>query len=487
LSTLLLTLFALCLAPASFAQNLPDLGDESQTLLSPLQERELGNEVMQQIRADPAYSDDSEVTDYLNVLGRRLVSASLDAHQEFNFFLILDPEINAFALPGGYVGVHSGLILAAQSESELAGVLGHEASHVLRHHIARGMAAQQRGQVVSMAAMVAALLVGVSGGSSDLTQAAIMGSQAGLVQNQLAYSRDFEREADRSGFQIMNRAGFDPQGMVSFFERLQKSTRFENAAPAYLRSHPLTYERIADMQNLAQDAQYRQVTDSIEFQLVRAKLRVMVDTPRNNVKFFEDSLNDKRYLSEAASRYGLATSLMLDKQYPRAKQELATLRKVVRANPMIEALAGQLYDEAGDTETSMDIYRNALKVYPDNRTLNYDYANMLLKHDQPAVALKLAEGRLRFAPTDYHLYEIQAKSYAALGKRTAQYRAQAENYYYRGNLKEAIQQLQLAQRSGDGDFYQSSSVEARLKEMQSQLPPDEDKDSDKAGQKKRRR
>jgi predicted Zn-dependent protease len=479
-----LCVLVLWLVPAAFAQNLPDLGDESQSLLSPAQERELGDSVMREIRADPAFSDDSEVTDYLNVLGRRLASASLDSHQEFNFFLVLDPQINAFALPGGYVGVQSGLILAAQSESELAGVLGHEISHVLRHHIARSMAAQQRGQVVSLAAMAAALLLSAGSHSPDMAQAAIMGSQGAMVQNQLAYSRDFEREADRSGFQIMTRAGFDPQGMVSFFDRLQQSTRFENAAPAYLRSHPLTYERIADMQNLAQDAQYRQVSDSIEFQLVRAKLRVMMDSPHNNVKFFEDSLAEKRYLSEAASRYGLATSLMLDKNYPRAKEELSTLRKMVRANPMIEALAGQLYDEAGDTEVSMGIYRNALKVYPDNRTLNYDYANMLLKHDQPAVALKLVEDRLRFAPSDYQLYELQARSYAALGKRTLQYRAQAEAYYYRGDLKAAIQQLQLAQRTGDGDFYQNSSVEARLKEFQALLPPEEERDS--SDKKKRR-
>lgn len=462
---------ALLLAPAALADDLPDLGDVAQTMLSPTQERMLGEDIMRQMRADPSYSDDPEVVDYLDTLGRRLAAGAPDSHQEFNFFLVRDPQINAFALPGGWVGVNSGLLMAAQSESELAGVLGHEISHVLRHHIARQMALQKQTMMLSLAGMALAILA--SRGNGDVSQAAILGSQAAAVQAQLSYSRDFEREADRSGFQLLERAGFDPQAMATFFGRLQKATRFENAAPAYLQSHPLTYERIADMQNLAQDAPYRQVPDSIEFQLVRAKLKVESTPPREAVAFFEDSLKEKRFLSETASLYGLTSALMLAKDYPRAKQELEKLRKKLRANPMVDALAGQLYDEAGDTDIALRIYSDALQAYPGNRTLTYDYGDALLRHNQPETALKLAEQRLQFASSDYRLYRLQSRSYGALGYHLLQHRAEGEAYFYQGDVKSAVEQMELAQKSDDGDYYQRATVDARLRQLRALLPDDD--------------
>jgi len=471
---LVLALFAV---PAAFSQNLPDLGDESQGLLSPLQERQLGANIMREIRADPSYSDDPEIVDYLNALGRRLAAASPDPHQEFDFNLLMDPQINAFSLPGGFVCVNSGLILTAQNESELAGVLGHEMGHVEQRHFARQMAEQQRGQILSLVGMAAALLA--SRANPQMAQAGIMGSQAGLVQAQLSFSRDKEREADRVGFQTMVGAGFDPQGMVSFFQRLQQATRLENDAPAYLRTHPLTYERIADMQNRAQNAPYRQVPDSIDFQLVRAKLKAEIGDAKDNVAFFEQSLSEKRYLNETASRYGLAAALLIFKKYDRAKQEIQVLRRMLPNNPMVADLAAQIYDESGDTATAQQIYRDTLQAYPNYRALTYDYADVLLHHQQPAAALKLIETRLQLAPSDYHLYQLQARSYAALDKHLLEHRAQAEAYYRLGDIKAAVEQLKLAQRSGDGDFYQLAGVEARLKDLQALLPPEDDREGRK--------
>jgi predicted Zn-dependent protease len=473
----LLLVLAMFAVPVAFSQNLPDLGDESQRLMSPLQELQVGREIMREIRADPSYSDDPEVTDYLNALGRRLGAASPDPHQEFDFNLLIDPEINAFSLPGGFVCVNSGLILTAQNESELAGVLGHEMGHVEQRHFARQMAEQQRGQILSLAGMAAALLAARA--NPEMAQAGIMGSQAGLVQAQLSYSRDKEREADRVGFQTMVGAGFDPQAMATFFQRLQQATRLENDAPAYLLTHPLTYERIADMQNRAQNAPYRQVPDSIDFQLVRAKLRAELGDRKDNVAFFEQSLSEKRYLSEVASRYGLAAALLISKKYDRAKQEVQALHKELPENPMVETLAAQIYNESGDTTTAQKIYRDALQAYPNYRALTFDYADVLLQQQQPAAALKLIEKRLQFTPSDYHLYLLQAKSYAALDKHLLEHRAQAEAYYRLGDIKAAIDQLRFAQRSGDGDFYQLAGVEARLKDLQSLLPPEDDRDDRK--------
>ncbi len=462
----LILALALAMGPAALGQGLPDLGDVSQSEMSPLQERRLGESIMREIYADRSYSDDAEVTDYLNTLGYKLVAVSADSRQEFNFFLILDPQVNAFALPGGFVGVNSGLILTAQNESELAAVLSHEIAHVTQRHMARMLAQQKQAQVVSLAALAVAILAARS--NSQISQAAMVGGQAGFVQATLNYTRDHEREADRVGFQVLERAGFDPQAMAAFFERMQRATRFyETSAPAYLRTHPLTYERIADMQSRAQNLPYRQVPDSIEFQLMRAKLKAALDSPQESVAFFEESLRERKYLSEVASRYGLVAALIRAKAYPRAGKELQALRKALPVNPAIDTLAGQYYLASGNVPAALQTYRDGLTSHPGYRALVFDYADALLRSSQPEEALKLVESRLQYSLSDYRLYELQAKCYAALGRRLPQHRALAEAYYRLGNLRGAIEQLGLAQKSGDGDFYQQSSVDARLRELRS--------------------
>ncbi len=446
--------------PGAFGQGLPDLGDVSQSELTPVQERSLGLGIMREIRADRSYSDDVEVADYLNTLGYRLVSAGAASRQEFEFFLILDPQVNAFALPGGFIGVNSGLILAAQSESELASVLSHEIAHVTQHHVSRMLMAQKQAAITSLAGLALAILA--SRVSSQMSEAALVASQAGSVQSSLNFTRDNEREADRVGFQTLEQAGFDPQAMPLFFERLQHATRFyETGAPSYLRTHPLTYERIADMQNRAQNLPYRQVPDGLDFQLVRAKLKAAQDS----LAFFEESLKERKYLSEAASRYGLVAALIRSKAYARAKQELQTLRNTVGSSPIIERLAAQLYGAAGDIAVALQTYRKALTNYPGYRALVYDYADLLVRNRQPEEALKLVESRMQYTLSDYRLYQLQANCYAALNKSLQQHRALAEAQYRLGNIPAAIEQLVLAQKSGDGDFYQQSSVDARLREL----------------------
>jgi len=473
---ILLLLIALA-ATAARGQGLPDLGDVSQSEMSPQQERRIGESVMRQIRADPSYSDDPEVTDYLNALGYKLVAASPDSRQEFTFFLIVDPQVNAFALPGGFIGVNSGLLLTAQSESELAAVLAHEIGHVVQRHFARMLAAQKGFQLTSLAAIVVAILAARS--NSQVSEAAIAASQASYVQSTLNFTRANEQEADRVGFQILEKAGFDTQAMAVFFGRLLKATRFiDNAAPSYLRTHPLTTDRIADMENRAQNLPYRQVPDSLDFQLLRAKLKAAQDAPREAVAFFEESVSERKFLSEAASRYGLVSALLRDKANVRAGQELQLLRRMVRSNPIVETLAARYYVTIGDLRTAQQIYRDAIRIHPGYRALVYDYADALLRGRQPDEALKLVESRLPYATTDYRLYQLQAQCYAALGMRLPQHRALAEAYFRLGNTSAAIEQLVMAQKSGDGDFYQLSSVDARLRELRT-LDEEERRDRQK--------
>jgi predicted Zn-dependent protease len=457
----------LLVIPAVLAEGLPDLGDSSQADFTPVQERRLGESIMREVRADRSYYDDAEATDYISNLGNRMVSRGTDTRQDFGFFLIRDQQINAFALPGGFIGVHTGLILAAQSESELAGVVAHEIAHVTQRHIARMIAQQKQSQILSIAALAVAILAARA--SSDAAMAAGAFGQAGLAQSQLNFTRDNEREADRVGFQILDRAGYDPHAMPIFFERLQRATRlYEGGAPSYLRTHPLNYERIADIQSRAQSLPYRQVPDSLEFQLIRAKLRASFDAPREALTFFEESLSERKFLSEEASRYGMVVSLLRANNLARARKELQALRKLGRASPVIETLACQVLVSGGEHAAAKACYLQALKTYPNYRALVYDYAETLLQQRQPELALKLVEDRLQYVKEDHRLYLLQARSNAALNRRLAQHRAQGEAYARLGNIPAAVEQFEIALKSGDGDFYQLSATEARLRQLRVQ-------------------
>jgi len=455
---------SLLAVPGVLAQGLPDLGDVAQAGFTPLQERRLGESIMREIRADRAFYDDAEATDYINSLGNRLASRSTESRQEFEFFLIRDSQINAFALPGGFIGVNTGLMLAGQSESEVAGVLAHEIAHVTQRHIARMLQQQNQSTLTSLASIAAALLL--SRVNTQAAEAALAFGQAGAIQSQLNFTRDNAREADRVGLQILDQAGFDPRGMAAFFERLQRATRvYESGAPTYLRTHPLTFERIADMQSRTEGMGYRQIPDSLEFQLIRAKLRAQLDAPRDAIAFFEQSLAERKFLSEAASRYGLAASLMRAGDYARARAELESLRKIAPANPIVDTLNCEFGYRAFGPKQALPCLREALKTYPSYRALVYENANALLESNQPEEALRFVEARLQVIADDYRLYLLQSRAYAALNKRLSQHRAQAEAYVRMGNVTAAMEQLRLGLKSGDGDFYQLSSAEARLREL----------------------
>ena len=456
---------ALCLVSQQLAASeLPDLGDVSQGAFSARDEARVGSKIMRDIYADPSYYDDPELTDYLNNLGYRLVAASPENRLSFQFFVLRDPTLNAFALPGGFIGVHTGLIEATQNESELAGVLGHEIAHVTQHHLARMIESQNQGILPSLAALAVAILAARS--NPQAASAAIATVQATSIQKQLNFSRDNEREADRIGIQIMRGAGFDPRAMATFFERLQKNSRlYENNAPAYLLTHPLTSERIADMQNRAANMPVKQVADSLEFQLIRAKLLAGEGPPEQAVKRFTEAIRDTRYNSLAAERYGLIVALLRTRQFDRAEQELNKLNQSGASSPMIALLSARLKQEAGDLNTALARYQAGRERFPGYRPLLYADANALLQAGKAKAALALVTDHLTLYPGDYRLYQMQSRAYAMQGKDFLRHRAQADAYVRQGNLDAAIEQLKLGLKSRDGDFYQMSIAEARLKEL----------------------
>ncbi len=454
------------------AQSLPDLGDESQSMLTPSAERKLGEGVVRQIRAAGAYLDDPEVNDYLNEIGHRLVAVGVDGRQDFEFFAIGDPSVNAFALPGGFVGVHTGLILMTQTESELAGVLAHEISHVTQHHMTRMAAKTQRSMLLSLAALAVALASAKSKSSSsgDMAQAAIASAQALAIQNQLNFTRENEYEADRIGFQRLNAAGYDVTAMATMMKRLQKASQFaDGSTPSYLRTHPVTYERIAEAEARAASIPYRQIPDSLDFQMVRALLKSYTGSDREAVAFFDDAIAERKFNNEVATRYGLVASLLRAKSYARAKTELARLEKIAPSHPMIDAIAGHVFMDSGDLPAAIARFESALARYPNKMQLVYDYPDALLKAHRARDAAVFLERELARFPANGPLHRIAAQAYAELGGKMQQHRHQGEFYAWQGDLRGAVVQFELASKSNDGDFYQASVVETRLRSLRQEL------------------
>ena len=463
----------LALSPIAVAQqNLPELGDPSLAALSAPQERKLGESIIRQLRLSGGYMNDPEVNDYLNKLGNRLVTAIPGSGFDFEFFAVPDNSINAFALPGGFIGVNTGLILLAQTESELASVLAHEISHVTQHHIARSIGNQRDAMLASIAALAAAILAARSNSSSggQATQAAIASAQGLAIQMQINFTRQNELEADRIGFQRLEASGFDVTAVAAFFQRLQRaSIWFEGNSPSYLHDHPEVYERIADAQARAYEKPFRQVPDSLDFHMVRALVRSYQGTPKEAVAFFEDAIAEKKYNSVTAARYGLVASLLRAEDFKRALTELTALEKNAPPHPMIEGMAGQVLMQSGQLSAAISRYQAALARYPAKMQLVYDYPEALLKNKQPAKAAAFVSEQLQHYPSDGALHLLAAKSYAALGKQLLAHQHQGEYYAWQGNLPAAVTQFELALKSGDGDFYQSSVAESRLRQVRQEL------------------
>ena len=456
----------------SWADNvLPSLGgDTAQESLTPGQEREIGEGAMRELRRHGELADDAEVIAYLNRLGGKLVEAAVISGGHYTFFPVIDRTVNAFAMPGGYVGVHSGLIVMAQHESELASVLAHEIAHVSQHHLARLIDGTRLNPLISLASLGVAILA-AQAGSVDGAAAAITAGVGYNIQKQLDYTYSFEQEADRIGMQTLTRAGFDPAAMPVFFERLQKYNRMEESnAPEFLRTHPVTFKRIADAQSRLSNTPYRQVPDTADFLFVREKVRGLQMKPVEAVDFYTKSLREKRYANEAAHRYGLANALYLAKDYDAAWQSLALAKASLgkAGHPALAFLAGSIRLAQGRNTEAQDIFAQSMALYPASRALVYGYIDALTASGLYDKAIATITDNQSLYPADASLYQRAAKVYSLQGMAMLAHKAQAEYYIRVQEYGPAIEQLRLALNQSGGDFYLLSSIEARLRELEQQ-------------------
>ena len=457
---------ALAVAPPLLAQSeLPDFGDISSATLSPLEERRLGEAFMREVRARLTLVDDADVEEYVESVGRRLAAASDAPGQPFHFFVVAADDINAFAGPGGYIGINAGLIMNTDSEGELASVIAHEMAHVTQRHIARRFEQQERSSIPVFAGIVAAVVLGTQ--SPDLGQAAAAAALGSAVQTTLNFSREAEQEADRVGLRVLERAGYDPLAMPAFLEKLQSAQRYARKAPEYLSTHPLTTSRIADLRARAEQSSLPGHEDSLRYLLVKAKLEVLSrDDPQTALEFFEDSLEHAEHEAVSAAAYGLGLALARTGARDEARRVFEALGERHPGDLSIRIAAAENEFAAGRVSKSMALYEAAYERHPSSRALVIAFAEALVQSRRSDETLELIDTWSRSHGPDLRLHRLAAEAYAQRGETTRSRLSLAEHYYLVGQLDAAIYQLQLAAQDRDAGYYLLSRVEARLEELE---------------------
>jgi predicted Zn-dependent protease len=468
----LLTLLSFNLTGITHAQEqiaLPDIGQSGGAIVTPGEERRAGEAVVRNIRRAGGILDDPLVDDYLNHLAYRLVSTSDTQHPQFEFFMINERVINAFALPGGFIGVNYGLFLATDSESELASVLAHEIAHVTQRHHARAYEFSENSNIPVLAAMIAAMVLGSQG--SELGQAALTALSAGSIQQQINFTRANEKEADYIGIELLADSGFDPNSMAVFFQKLDQESRlYGPQAPEFLRTHPVNESRIADATNRAEHMRRAASPNPKNYYLMRARLQVITASDKQVIRDgFAKSLKAGRYLDRDAEQYGYALSLIETGEFDKARELLNELLKQDSDRIAYLLARARLESMANHHKQAITYFKQALANYPGNGPLTLAYARALLRSGKPAEARQLITDYQRSKPDEPEFYKLLAEAEAALGNSANTHVAMGEYYYRIGQTHQAIDQLSLALKNKQIDFYNTSRIEARLNEFKEEL------------------
>lgn len=460
-------LYLITFAPSVFAVNnivLPNIGDNAGNV-SPVEEYRTGEAVIRNIRRAGGIIDDPLSENYLNEIAYRIVAAA-GSEQPFHFFLIADNSINAFALPGGFIGINAGLVLATKSENELAGVIAHEIAHITQRHHARRY---EKGN--SSIPVVAALIAAIVLGGDDVGQAALASAAAGTVQSQINFTRENEKEADRIGIELLINAEFNPHGMPDFFDTLDKQSRlYGENIPEFLRSHPVTPSRISDSKHRASKYPNTLSVNSIDYQLLRTRLHVLASENKAGlVEEYANRLAKGLYQNKQASQYGYALALQRNKKYSLALAQVQALLAHSADNVSYNLLNADIETAAGNYSAALTIYEKLRDIHPNNQSINIFYAETLIKANDLAQALKVLQHQITLPNKTPDTYRMLAETQAKMNQIADSHQSLAEYYYLLGQTHDAIKQLEIALKAPKNNFYLTSRLEARLKEFKDEV------------------
>ena len=454
LNTLLLILGSLVctdITNPTWAQELPSLGDGASRMVSPQLERRIGEAFLRQLHANLPISEDVLVQYFVEQHMHNLAQHAQMRGSLQSIIVVDNPEINAFAAPGGIIGINLGLLLYAQDIHEYSSVVAHEFAHISQRHFARGIEEQQAASVPMLASMIAALLVGAAGGG-EAGMAALSAAQAAGQSNQLRFSRARESEADRIGLNTMRRANLDPNAMSRMFERMQSAYRFTSRPPEFLLTHPLSETRISDARNQARDffssdpqGASRKWPDQLEYQLVRMRTKHHFS---NNAK--ADVFNYRERLkaqpADPALQYGLALALSKTNEHDQALALMRGLKSKISSRIFYHASLAELLIAAQELDSAQSLLREQLALYPDNFPLAMLYAQALIADEQYISAESVLESQSKLRPQDTHVWFLLAETAGLASNVTGVHLARAEYFYLHGALHRAIQHLEYAQR-----------------------------------------
>lgn len=433
---------------------LPDLGDESAALFTPKTEIRIGEYLMQRLRRSETMLQDPIIDNYLNYLGNKLTTFAKKKISKFEFFCINSKEINAFAFFGGNVAIHSGLILATNNEHELAAVMAHEISHITQHHLARLIADNQRMIPLTIAQAVGAIVLGSLGQRPDAgvsTAAALFGQHQ---LNMMSYNRDYEREADRIGINMLARAGFDPSSMAAIFQAMQQGVNQLTNSPEYLQTHPLFPSRIADATNRASLLGYKQYTSSDLYNFIKSRLQVIAGK-KPSAFFAQDPTS--------AGRYGYALALMREKKFKLATTIAA---KIPMKNLLlIKILPAEIFFQAKNYSNSIVVLKKLAENHPNNPAIEMLHAKSLVKLRHAKMAKQVILNIINHDAKNWQAYDLLGKSNSMLGNRIATHQALAEKYKLLGDFPAALQQLAIALEFTGTDKILKARIEHQRKQL----------------------
>jgi predicted Zn-dependent protease len=469
-----LLLVAMLALPVSLTHalntELPELGNSAGSLMTPKREQELGRAFMRSVRRTQNVMDDPLLADYIQSLGKTLVRHSTASGSPFSFFMIDSPQINAFAGPGGHIGVYTGLLLTTETESELAAVVAHEIAHVSQQHLMRTWEATSRFSVPQAAVLLAAAVLGATVGG-DAAAAAAIGSQAAMVQQRINFTRANEKEADRVGIDILAESGFEPRAMPTFFARMGKANRvYATQLPELLMTHPVTTSRTADSMGRAEQFPYRQAPDSLRYQLARANLmQRRIEEPQQAVRELALMLEDGRFRSQAATQYGIALAQLRANQFDEAAK---TLDGLLADHPdTIEFIVtrARVDSAKGRHAEALVRLRDALVAHPGSFAINLSFADIALAGGQPQAALEALSDFLSYRDDEPRIYQLLSQAAGDLDRQALGHEYLAEYYYLRGQTERAALQIEIALKQPGLEFFDASRLESRLNALNQEL------------------
>ncbi len=448
------------------SSGLPQLGDATSAIISPEKERSLGKAWLRQLRAQAPTIADPLLTSYMEHLVYLLASNSELTEPKIELVILNSSQINAFAVPGGIIGLNAGLLLYARSEDELAAVIAHELAHLSQRHFARGLDFSQRSSWTNLAALLASVaIMATAGGEAGI--AALATTQAAAIDQQLKFSRHNEREADRIGVQTLSRSGLSPHAMPNFFEQLLKSTRYSgDHPPGFLLTHPVTQERISDARNRVQHLPSKPHSQNLDFFLM--KMRTNVEYARDKVSLIKeltDNLARNSTSNTEVTRYALANALQETNRFDDALTNIDMLLKKRPENLIYLTTKAEILNDAGRYTETQQLTELALKITPDNFPLSLAYAEALVRNKQPQKAAIILKRQITNKPDTPYLWYKLSEAYGKIGDIAGVHESRAEYLFQAGRTSKALEQIRYAIAASKENFVQQSKLKKRMQEI----------------------